>query len=158
MTPVPVGWLQIKNVSTGHMLSHSYAYSPPRLIDVLPPPARTSNYRETWDTQWALISAIALGFDKSHKGKYVIKNRLTGGILRTLPSTNGANPEDRDGVPAMMKGFPLAIELDAQGNWRIWDRERGTMLGEALASTSIGGNLPVANSNELDPTRSWRFM
>jgi len=157
MTPVPVGWLQIENVYTGHMLNHSYAYSPPRLVDELLPPARTSNYRETWDTQWALISAIALGFDKPRNG-YVIKNRLTGGILCTNSSINGAKPEDRDGVTAMMKGFPLAIELGAQGNWRIWDRERGTMLGEAYDSTSIGGNLLVADSNVPDTMRSWRFM
>ncbi|KAI5858408.1 hypothetical protein BZA05DRAFT_381107 [Tricharina praecox] len=149
MTPVPVGWLQIKNVSTGHVLSHTYAYSPPRLINQQLPPVRTLNYRETWDTQWTLIS---------DKGEYVLKNRLTGCLLTTEFETNGPNEEDRRGVTMMGGGSPLTIELDAQRNWKIWDRKGNMLLGEAPASTSVEGNLVVANSSVPDPTRSWRLV
>lgn len=78
---VPPGWLKIRNMGSGDLLSHKYLHSHAKL---LPPPAspKASQHRESWGIQWALVHAGADSlFVEDGDNKWRIINRLTGGFL-----------------------------------------------------------------------------
>jgi len=161
MTPVPVGWHRLQNVGTGHILKHSYLSSLPILVSPIEP-KHTSNYRETWATQWAIIHGRA--FDNNAAvASYVIKNRLTGGFLRPRGTLDPAIPKTaEDTVHACQtlysSGTLWIPELDGRRNWKIVEAATSNLLGEALGRTFGGGNTLECCSKQLEPRRSWRLV
>ena len=162
MTPVPVGWHQLKNVSTGHILNHSYPSSPPILISPTEP-KHTSNYREMWGTQWAIIHER--GFrSMATVTSFQIKNRLTNGFLRARGSGGPAvSKAVEDTVRAWQTFYPggeklWTLELDARRNWKIVEEATGNLLGEALGTPCGSGNTLECCSKQADPRRSWRLV
>ena len=159
---VPVGWHQLKNVSTGHILSHSYPSCPPILISPIEP-KHTSNYRETWGTQWAIIHNR--GFTTGAAvASFQIKNRLTSGFLRARDSGGPAVPKAEEVIvrawqTTYLKGKKLwALETDARRNWKIVEEATRNLLGESLGTSFGGGNTLECCSKQADPRRSWRLM
>jgi hypothetical protein len=157
VTSIPCGWHQLKNVSSGHILSHSYLTSPPLLIAQPMPPKHSSNYRETWGTQWAVIRSSALDPSHTKKTSHFIKNRLIGGYIVLK---GGEFPKEQ--VQGCIKAFgpwgACKFELDNERNWRIVDERSGELLAEAFMQTALGGYMAVANSKKCDPRCSWEFV
>ena len=162
VSPVPVGWHRLKNASTGHILSHSYPSSPPILISPIEP-KHTSNYRETWGTQWAIIHNRGFTTDAA-VASYQIKNRLTNGFLRARGSGGPAvSKAVEDTVCAWQADNPggeklWALEIDARKNWKIVEEATRNLLGEALGTPFGGENTLECCNKQEDPRRSWRLM
>ena len=162
VSPVPVGWHHLKNVSTGHILSQSYPSSLPILISPIEL-KHTSNYRETWGTQWAIIHNRVFTTGAA-VASFQIKNRLTSGFLR---ARGNGGPEvskvEEDTVRAWQTDSPggekhWALETDARKNWKIVEEATRDLLGEALGTSFGGGNTLECCSKQADPRRSWRLM
>jgi hypothetical protein len=156
LVAVPVGWHQLKNVATGHILHHTYPSSPPLLIPA-DTPQKTSNYRETWAAQWAVFSGKQLN-PESSKWSYYMRNRLTGGSLCLQAWHNMPHLQDYGSVNTWVTSDLIDFKLDWQRNWQLAHWTAGNLLGEAVESTPLGGHKVVANSRDPDPCRTWVFL
>ncbi|KAI5858411.1 hypothetical protein BZA05DRAFT_414224 [Tricharina praecox] len=162
MSSVPIGWHQLKNVSTGNILSHSYPSSLPILISPTGP-NHTSNYRETWGTQWTIIHNRAL-VGGNAVASFQIRNRLTGGFLRARGTMDPTIPTTMEDTVRAWQTCPSGgeklwtLELDGRRNWKIVEEATGNLLGEALGRSFGGGNTLECSSKQLDPRRSWKLV
>lgn len=161
MTPVPVGWHQLENVGTGHVLKHDYLSSLPTLASPIEL-KHTSNYRETWATQWAVIHGRAIDVNAT-AASYVIKNRLTGGFLRPQGALDPAVPKTAEGTVSAWQilyssGMLWIPELGGRRNWKITDAATSNLLGEALGRPFVGVNTLECRDKQLEPHRSWRLV
>lgn len=127
----PPGWLQIQSVATGDLLSHSYASCP---LVLLPPTAtpKSSQYRESWNTQWTFIHAQAFGPDFPAANTWCIMNRLTRTLIRNV--TYLVNGELETGLAAWESGSndvygrSWKLELDSACRWKIINYETSHLL------------------------------
>jgi hypothetical protein len=157
VTSIPCGWHQLKNVSSGHILSHSYLTSPPQLIAQPKPPKHASNYRETWGTQWVVIRSSALDPSHTKRSSYVIENRLTGGYI-ALKAGEFPKEQVQGCISAFGSWGGCNFELDNERNWRIVDERSGELFGEEFLRTALGGYMAVANNKKGDPRSSWELV
>lgn len=119
----PSGWLQIQNVSTGDLLSHSYAYCPPVL---LPPPATptSSQYRESWSTQWTFIHTKAFVPDFPRANAWCVMNRLT----KTLIGDVKVGLAAWESEPNDDHGHSWKLKLDSACHWKIINYKTSCLL------------------------------
>ncbi|KAI5858410.1 hypothetical protein BZA05DRAFT_381125 [Tricharina praecox] len=163
VSSVPIGWHQLRNVGTGHILSHSYPSSLPILISPTEP-KHTSNYYETWRTQWAIIHGH--GFNGGAAvGSFQIRNRFTGGFLRPRGSKSPAISKTMEETvngwqTSYYRGEKLwTLELDGRRNWKIVEEATGNLLGEAVLRRSFGGgNTLECCSKRPNPHTSWELI
>lgn len=126
-------WFQIQNSGTGNLLSHTYLCNPPSLLTpprLLPP----SEYRESWEFQWAL--AHSQGYEISinaYLNSWRIVNRLTRAPL---------SPRFEVQTPQTLKGhnkdLAWELELDPTYNWKLRNRESGCFLSQSAIPCGDG--------------------
>jgi hypothetical protein len=154
---IPIGWHQLKNAATGHILQHTYPSSTPTLVPQMPHKV-TSNYRETWGTQWAVIHGQACR-KKPSRLSYQIRNRLTGGYLRCLQQSDTAASRYAEADVHAWQTTPYnspklwKFDLDLRRNWKIVDETSGNLLAEAPDAGKL-----VCCSKQLDRRRTWSFV
>lgn len=128
----PTGWFQIQNAGTGDLLSHSYPWNPPVLLQS-PSSSRSSEYRESWEFQWTLAHSWC--YDMS-VGAYInswrIINRLTRGYLS--PRFDVQKPQNLKGHN---KDLDWELELDVSHNWKLKNRVTSCLLRQT--SIARGG-------------------
>lgn len=84
---MPAGWVHIKNSASNYLLDHSHIACPPTLF---PAPSLSSAEKmsvpskayASWGTQWCFARPKTYDPEnKNNAATWVIKNRLTGGVL-----------------------------------------------------------------------------
>jgi len=154
---VPAGWLRIQNVASSQVLSQTCSSLPP--ITVPPPTSPTPN--ESWATQWVFVQASTFGDSSAGNRSYVIKNRLTGTILRcekskefhreAVGSINAWDPKCYGNDPELW-----SFEVDADGNWRVAHKSR--LLLEETDVELLGGNEVICTTRTHDNKKCWAFV
>lgn len=155
---IPHGWLQIRNVSSDHLLSHTFISLPP--ISVLST-SKSLSYPESWATQWAFIRASDLGHSNAGSRDYIIRNRLTRAYLRCQES-KFLHQEGKEGSVNAYETRCYAFEFwrfdrNAQSNWKIVDSKSGFLL-EEVAVPLMDGMEVVCVTKTTDERRSWALM
>lgn len=127
----PPGWFQIENSGTGDLLSHTYTCNPP-VLQPPPHPQRPSQFRESWQFQWALAHSwcydISVGADIN---SWRIINRLTRIAL---------SPRFQPQTQQTLRGHGLdldwELELDSAYNWKIRNHANSCFLRQSGAAVA----------------------
>lgn len=157
VTPIvgfPAGWFQIQSIGCGHFLSHSYCFNTPILLP-LPDSPRPSQYRESWEFQWALAHSSCFDSGSMPANSWRIINRLTNRHLSRRFTIKTPQSFSEGGDDLLWQ-----LELDPSGNWTIRNRVTSYLLEQG--SSSRGGGTAVTCDDrkftQAGGGKSWRLV
>ncbi|KAF8248497.1 hypothetical protein K440DRAFT_660799 [Wilcoxina mikolae CBS 423.85] len=159
LVPIPAGWLRIRNIASGNILSQTFESLPPVSA---PSTSKSSSYPESWALQWAFIRASSVGYSTISNRVYVIRNRLTRAYLSCRPSRFthlGESPGSVSAWESKCRGDNefWRLELISQFNWKIVHHKTGFLLEEAVVPL-LDGQEVVCTTKTTDRRNTWTFI
>ena len=165
---IPAGWTQIRNLATGHVLSHTGLGDRP--VAVIPPsPSSRYQYSEGWSLQWQFSARLSRADTNNCKDletvEWIIENRLTGAILcrEALHDLSSATMKESYDRELCSSGWTCLNglwhpEVSLGGHWIIRSRKGGA-LEEIQTEAKTENDLAVdSNSTEDSRLRNWVFL
>lgn len=163
---IPPGWLKIRNMGSGDLLSHKYLHSHAKLLPPSTSP-KPSQHRESWGIQWALVHAkIHSPTAEEEDNKWRIVNRLTGGFLWDVSQDVSY---DCDVCPHTLNVWSLELHLAGDStvfdrmsrSWTIVQPDTFCLLQSTDVSSGEGKRVAAVEKTFTSDTKDrkrWEFM